>query len=84
MVADGLSKKIVQMFSIMIKELELVEQFRDLSLNMEFVVINISSSRLTISCDFLKRVQKRQLLDSSLKRTMTLIGAERTRDFVMD
>jgi len=83
-VADGLSKKIVQMFSIMIKELELVEQFRDLSLNMEFVVINISSSRLTISCDFLKRVQKRQLLDSSLKRTMTLIGAERTRDFVMD
>jgi len=62
----------------------LVEQFRDLSLNMEFVVINISSSRLTISCDFLKRVQKRQLLDSSLKRTMTLIGAERTRDFVMD
>lgn len=52
-VVDALSRKIVHVSHMMIKELELVEKFRDLKLQMEFGEDIIRCTSLTISNDFL-------------------------------
>jgi len=67
-VADALSKKTVHTAHLMIKEVELLEKFRNMKLHVELEYEFIRYSTLTISSDFLSSVRERQLLDASLSR----------------
>jgi len=58
-VVDALSRKIVQMSSLMMKEMKLVEKLKDLSLYVEFGVDNIRCGHLTISSVFLEQVKEK-------------------------
>nr|KYP72063.1 Transposon Ty3-G Gag-Pol polyprotein [Cajanus cajan] len=55
-VADALSRKSIHMSAMMIRELELIEQFRDLRLEVEVVQDRISCGMITITNEFLKQV----------------------------
>ena len=59
MVADALSRKTVHIAHLMIKEVELLEQFRDMKLQVELGSEFIRCSTLTISNDFLSSVRER-------------------------
>jgi len=58
-VADALSRKIVHTAHLMIKEVELLEKFRDMKLHVELGSEFIRCSTLTISSDFLDLVRER-------------------------
>nr|KYP73260.1 Retrovirus-related Pol polyprotein from transposon 17.6 [Cajanus cajan]KYP73264.1 Retrovirus-related Pol polyprotein from transposon 17.6 [Cajanus cajan] len=55
-VADALSRKSIHMSSMMVKELELVEKFRDLNLCVELAQDHISCGMITITSEFLRQV----------------------------
>jgi len=82
-VADALSRKTIHTTHLMIKEVELLEKFRDMKLQMELGSEFIRCSTLTISSDFLNSVRERQLLDVGLNRVREQLGSEEARDFVL-
>ena len=82
-VADALSRKIVPTAHLIIKEVELLEKFRDMKLEVELGSESIRCSTLTISSDFLSSVRERQLLDASLNKVSEQLGSEETRDFAL-
>jgi len=82
-VADALSRKTVHTTHLMIKEVELLEKFRDMRLQVELGSESIKCSTLTISSDFLSSVRERQLLDDSLNRVREQLGSDETRDFTL-
>jgi len=65
-VADALSRKIVHVAHLMIKELDLLERFRDMKLQVELEPNFIGCNSLTISSDFLSMIKERQFVDFSL------------------
>ena len=67
-VADALSRKTLHISAMMVNELELVEEFRDLRLVSEFHPGKIIMSTLKISSDFFKQVQIAQTSDGYLQR----------------
>ena len=58
----------------MIKEVELLERFRDMKLQVELGSEFIRCSTLTISSDFLTSVRERQLVDASLNKIRDQLG----------
>jgi len=58
-VADALSRKAVHTTHLTIKEVELLEKFRDMKLQVELESGFIKCSNLTISSDFLNSVRER-------------------------
>jgi len=64
-VADALSRKTLHTAHLMIKEVELLEKFREMKLRVEMESEFIRCSTLTISSDFLDLVRERQLLDAA-------------------
>jgi len=82
-VADALSRKSVQVSTMMIEEQKLIEQFRNLNLGVKFHVDHISCSKLIITNDFLGMIKEKQLEDPSLKHTVDLLGTNQAKDFVM-
>jgi len=72
-VADALSRKAVHTAHLMIKEVELLEQFRDMKLQVELGSKFIRCSTLTISSDFLDSIRERELLDASLGERTTWV-----------
>jgi len=80
-VADALSRKTTHISHMMINELELVEEFRDLKLQTEFEIDFIRCSSLTISSDFLSLMKVKQANDVSLQKTMSLLGTKQDKDF---
>ena len=81
MVADVLSRKTVHAAHFMIKELELLERFRDMKLQVDLGPEFIRYSTLTISSDFLSLVKKKQLVDASLKGVRELLGLDEAKEF---
>jgi len=67
----------------MIKEVELLEKFRNMRLQVELGSESIRCSTLTISSDFLSSVRERQLLDASLNKIREQLGSDETRDFTL-
>ena len=67
----------------MIKEVELLEKFRDMRIQVELGSEFIRCSTLTISSDFLDSIRERQLLDASLNRVREQLGSEEARDFAL-
>jgi len=82
-VVDALSRKTMHTAHLMIKEVELLEKFRDMKLQVELGSESIRCSTLTISSDFLSSVRERQLLDVSLNRVREQLGSDETRDFAL-
>jgi len=74
-VADALSMKTVHTAHLMVKEVELLEQFRDMKLQVELGSEFIRCSTLTISSDFLDSVRERQLLDANLNKVREQLGS---------
>jgi len=82
-VADALSRKIVHASYMMARELELVEQFRDMQLQVTLGENVIRCNHLTVSCDFLVLIKERQLSDHKLRRTVELLDTEKANDFML-
>ena len=79
-VADALSRKTVYAAHLMIKEVELLEKFRNIRLQVELGSKSIRCSTLTISSDFLDSIRERQLLDGSLNRVREQLGPDEVKD----
>jgi len=62
-VADALSRKTLHMSAMMVKELELLEQFRDLSLVCELSPQSVKLGMLTIDSEFLNSITEAQKVD---------------------
>nr|KYP55985.1 Retrotransposable element Tf2 [Cajanus cajan] len=71
-VADALSRKFIHMSVMMIRELELIKQFRDLRLEVEVVQDHISCAGFELGTDGIMRFRGRICLphDSELKRAV--------------
>lgn len=82
-VADALSRKMMQMSALMINELELLEKFNDLNLCVELVHDHISCGVMTITGGFLEMVKDKQLLDPSLCKTIEMLETNKVMDFNM-
>jgi len=59
-VADALSRKSIYMSALMIEEYKLIEQFRDLNLEVKFHIDHISCGKLTITNEFFGRIKEKQ------------------------
>jgi len=82
-VADALSRKTVHASYMMARELELVEQFRDMQLQVTLGEGVIRCNRLIVSSDFLVLIKERQLSDPKLRETAECLGTEKAKDFEM-
>jgi len=66
---------------LMLKKQELIEDFRNLNLEV-FISSNfISCNALVITNEFLKRVKKKQLEDLKLKNILSLLGTDKAKYF---
>ncbi|XP_039686974.1 uncharacterized protein [Medicago truncatula] len=62
-VADALSRKTLHMSAMMVKEFDLLEQFRDLSLVCELTPQSVQFGMLKINSDFLNSIREAQQVD---------------------
>ena len=77
-VADALSRKTLHMSVMMVKELELLEQFRDLSLVCELSPQSVKLGMLKIDSDFLNSIKEAQKVD--VKFVDLMVGNNQTED----
>ena len=74
--ADALSRKTMHVAHLMIKEMELLQSFRDMKLQFELEPEFIRCSTLVISSDFLSLIKERQARDVSLQKVKELLGSD--------
>jgi len=77
-VADALSRKTLHMSAMMVKELQLLEQFRDLSLVCEVSSQSVKLGMLKINSEFLNSIKEAQKADVKLVDIM--VGNNQTED----
>ena len=77
-VVDALSRKTLHMSTLMVKEFELLEQFRDLSLVCELSPQSVKLGMLKIDSDFLKSIKEAQKAD--VKFVDLLFARNQTED----
>src|SRR4051812_31340387 len=80
-VADALSRKSLHMYMLMVREFELLEQFRDLSLLCEETSSGVKLGMLNLTSGILDEIQEGQKYDLSLVDRFTLINQGRGGDF---
>ena len=75
-VADALSRKAIHMPSLIIKEMELLEKFCDLSLDFRTSPKKLSFGMVTISNDLMREIQEKQMRDAEPmeKRRWIILG----------
>nr|KYP54981.1 hypothetical protein KK1_001182 [Cajanus cajan] len=73
-VVDALSRKSIHMSSMMVRELELVEEFRDLNLCVELAQDHISCGMITITSELMDEIREAQELDPFLVNQVERIG----------
>ncbi len=73
-VADALSRKSIHTAGLMVKELELLEAFRDLNLTVEFSPGKMSCGRITLTSGLLEEIKEQQVADELLKEKRELIN----------
>jgi len=81
--SDALSRKAVHVAHLMIKEMELLESFRDMKIQVELEPEFIRCSTLVISSDFLSLIKERQATDASLQKVKELLGSDQTKEFAL-
>ncbi|XP_058774497.1 uncharacterized protein LOC131648787 [Vicia villosa] len=83
-VADALSRKTLHMSAMMVKELELIEQFRDMSLICEVTPQSVKLGMLKIDNDFLNSIKEAQKLDVKMVDIIVGCGKSEKSDFKVD
>ncbi|MCI13798.1 polynucleotidyl transferase ribonuclease H fold, partial [Trifolium medium] len=83
-VADALSRKSLHMSSLMAKELDLIEEFRDLSLVCEVTPRSVKLGMLKLTNPFLEEVKGCQKRDKKLVEKLVLIKEGKEVDFGID
>ncbi|MCI51562.1 polynucleotidyl transferase ribonuclease H fold, partial [Trifolium medium] len=83
-VADALSRKSLHMSSLMAKELELIEEFRDLSLVCERTTRCVKVGMLRLTNPFLEEVVEKQKMDEKLLKYKALIEKGKETDIKID
>jgi len=69
-VADALSRKSIHASMMMVKELDLIESFRDLNLAVKLRPNSICLGMLKISSEFLEEIKRAQERDQSLQENL--------------
>jgi len=82
-VADALSRKRVHVSALMIKELELLEQLRDMNLGLDMGEGQIRCSMLRITNEFLDEVRVEQGNGQELQQIISELGPKKRKDFRM-
>ena len=77
-VADTLSRKSLHMSAMMVQALELIEQYKDMSLACETTPQSVKLGMLKIHNDFLDKIKEAQKLDVKLLDLM--VGNDRSED----
>src|SRR4030065_1703499 len=80
-VADALSRKSLHMSALMVKELELVEQFRDLSLVSELTPRGVKLGMLKLTSTILEEIKEGQKTDVDLVDRMTFGDQGKREEF---
>ncbi|MCI46867.1 polynucleotidyl transferase ribonuclease H fold, partial [Trifolium medium] len=83
-VADALSRKSLHMSSLMAKELDLIEEFRDLSLVYEVTPRSVRLGMLKLTNPFLEKIKECQKRDHKLMEKLVLIREGKETDFGVD
>jgi hypothetical protein len=83
-VADALSRKSLHMSALMVKELELIEQFRDLSLVSELTSDGVRLGMLKLTSDILEEIKNGQKEDLELVDRVVLVNQGKGGDFRLD
>jgi len=73
-VADALSRKTLHMSALMVKELELIEQFRDLSLVSELTPEGVRLGMLKLTSNILEEIKNGQKEDLKLVDQVVLVN----------
>ena len=84
MVVDVLSRKTLHMSAMMVKELELIEQFKDMSLVCKVTPQSVMLRMLKINNKFLDNIKRAQKLDVKLVDWMIGIDQSEDKDFKLD
>ena len=80
-VADALSRKSLQMSSLMVREMDLLEQFRDLSLACEVTPNSVRLGTLRITSELLGDIREGQKIDPFLRTQLEAIESGRDSSF---
>lgn len=72
------------MSTLMVKELELIDQFRDLIMLCERTSDSVMLGMLKVTSDFLTEIRENQMLDLKLVNTMLAMDSDENRDFEVD
>ncbi|KAG2390376.1 uncharacterized protein HKW66_Vig0222180 [Vigna angularis] len=80
-VADALSRKSVHVSAMMVKELNLVESFRDLKLQFELEPNSIKCCTFRITSDVFDRIWMKQREDDELVKILSALGTDQAKHF---
>jgi len=83
-VADALSRKTLHMSTLMVKELELIEQFRELSLVSELTPDGVRLGILKLTSNILEEIKKGKKEDLELVDRVVLVNQGKGVDFRFD
>ena len=83
-VADALSRKSLHMSMMMVKEFELIEQFRDMSLGCEVSADSVKFGMLKLSSGILEDILNGQKVDATLVDHITMVNQGNGGDFRID
>ena len=83
-VADALSRKSLHLSALMVKEMELLEQFRDISLVCEVTTSSVKLGMLKLTNQVLEEIREGQRTDLKLVDRLTLINQGKEVDFRID
>jgi len=83
-VVDALSRKTLHMSALMVKELELIEQFRDLSLVSELTPDGVRLGMLKLTSNILEEIKNGQKEDLELVDRVVLVNQGKGVDFRLD
>jgi len=83
-VVDALSRKSLHMFALMVNELELIEQFQELSLVSEMTPSGVKLGMLKLTSNILKEIKNGQKEDLELLDHEVLVNQGKGVDFRWD
>ena len=83
-VADALSRKSLSVVWMMIKEVELIESFRDLNMRFSITPQTIQLSQIRITSSFKEQIQHAQQQDAGFQHTITLVQSRKLTRFTQD
>ncbi|XP_050876667.1 uncharacterized protein LOC127080389 [Lathyrus oleraceus] len=83
-VVDALNQKSLHMSALMIRELDLIEQFRYLSMVCELITGSVMLDMLKVNSVFLNEIRENQKLDVKLVDLLSSMNPNEESDFKMD